>query len=558
MHYDLCTLFDRNYLLRGLALHESLSATTPDFTLYILCMDDTCYEMLSKLKLEHVELISLREFEDTKLLEAKATRTQVEYCWTCTPSLTLYLLEKHPEMHMLTYIDADLYFFDDPAPAFAEMDDASIGIMEHRYSSRWAHMAEESGVYVVQFLSFKNDPPGLAALRWWRDRCNEWCYHRVENGKLGDQRYLDDWLERFPRVIVYEHKGAGLAPWNFERYRLATRDDHVYVDDVPLIFYHFHSFSILRGGERFAPGYPEYEIGPVETELLYKPYYSAIRRAIRRVREVDPRFAYGIDDATARAYLGRVKAQRRAPLVKVIKSVPPLRWAWNTLKRLKATRGNGVTPLAPGDQRESWKAQRVAEQQKALVERQLADPMAVPPFKTFIELVNHIDAENPGRTLRLVDIGCGVGHYSALLDRYFPNRFAYTGSDYSVAMIERAREMWPSATFIVDDILESHMEYTAYDVILAGALVDVIEDFWKVVDTLMSSAGEYLILHRQRLTGGASYSTPTPGYEGQTTYATFINGEELEERARAHGLRLDAEATVSPDVLSFLFRREQP
>jgi len=58
-----CTYFDLNYLPRGLALYRSLLRTCPRFRLWILCMDDGCYDTLTRLHLPHVEVISLEEFE---------------------------------------------------------------------------------------------------------------------------------------------------------------------------------------------------------------------------------------------------------------------------------------------------------------------------------------------------------------------------------------------------------------------------------------------------------------------------------------------------------------
>ena len=94
MIYHFCTLFDKNYLFRGLALHKSLLKNCPEFKLWILCMDDITYEILIKMQLDKVELIRLSEFEDHELIKTKISRTQVEYCWTCTPSLLLYILER--------------------------------------------------------------------------------------------------------------------------------------------------------------------------------------------------------------------------------------------------------------------------------------------------------------------------------------------------------------------------------------------------------------------------------------------------------------------------------
>ena len=64
MKYNFCTLFDRNYIYKGLALHTSLLHHRPDFHLWILCMDDITFNILEKLKLEKASLIRIDEFED--------------------------------------------------------------------------------------------------------------------------------------------------------------------------------------------------------------------------------------------------------------------------------------------------------------------------------------------------------------------------------------------------------------------------------------------------------------------------------------------------------------
>ena len=70
----------------------------------------------------NVTVISLREFEDQKLLIAKENRSSGEYCWTCTPSTVLYVLD-HYDVDSCTYIDADLYFFSSPQILIDEVGD---------------------------------------------------------------------------------------------------------------------------------------------------------------------------------------------------------------------------------------------------------------------------------------------------------------------------------------------------------------------------------------------------------------------------------------------------
>ena len=58
------TLFDRNYLSRGLALYDSLEKECNDsFLLFILCMDEESYLYFSEKKMKNISLIKLDEIE---------------------------------------------------------------------------------------------------------------------------------------------------------------------------------------------------------------------------------------------------------------------------------------------------------------------------------------------------------------------------------------------------------------------------------------------------------------------------------------------------------------
>lgn len=245
--FNFCTYFDQHYLVRGLALYRSLREHCPEFRFWVLCMDGIVYQTLTELKLPGVYPIALEEFErdDEPLKIAKTNRSRIEYYFTCTPSLPLYIFNHWPEVNLITYIDADLFFFSSPVPLFDEMADDSIAIIEHRFSLN-LKSREINGIYNVGWLSFKRDNIGFACLKWWRDRCIEWCYDRLENGRFADQKYLDDWPNRFQRVVVLQHKGAGLAPWNVTNYSLCLKNEQVLIDSQHLIFFHFQGLAQIK------------------------------------------------------------------------------------------------------------------------------------------------------------------------------------------------------------------------------------------------------------------------------------------------------------------------
>ncbi len=278
--HNYCTLFDSNYLTRGLAMYESLKKHSDKFYLYIFAFDDISCDLLKKLNLEFVTVISLKKFEDKELLKVKGDRSAGEYCWTCTPSTIKYCIESY-NLDACTYLDADLYFLSNPDVLIEEMGGKSVLITEHRYTPEYDQSAT-SGIYCVQFMTFKNDENGMKALNWWRDSCNEWCYARFEDGKFGDQKYLDDWTTRFEGIHVLKNLGGGVAPWNVQQYDLSDKNFN-------LIFYHFHDFKILLNGKVDLGGY---KLAESDIEILYKPYTRYLHKITKELMKIDSKNDY--------------------------------------------------------------------------------------------------------------------------------------------------------------------------------------------------------------------------------------------------------------------------
>lgn len=287
--YNFCTLFDTNYSAQGLAMYKSLKKHCKDFHLYIFAFDETLPHILKKLHLKNTTIISLTEFEDEELLKVKPTRTRGEYCWTCSSSTILYCIEKYSLSHC-TYIDSDLCFFSDPAILIEEMsDNEDVLITSHRYTPEY-DQTSTSGKYCVQFMTFRNTENGLNILKWWRSACLEWCYNRFEDGKFGDQKYLDDWPQRFKGVHVLNHLGGGVAPWNMQQYSFSKNNRGIIGTELVsneifiLVFFHFHYLKCFRKGFFNEFRYTNYSLPDTVRKRIYNPYlltliwsYYAIR-----------------------------------------------------------------------------------------------------------------------------------------------------------------------------------------------------------------------------------------------------------------------------------------
>ena len=242
-----CTLFDSNYLSRGLALIESLREQGDKNEVAVLCLDTKSREVLEN----HAENLNIRLFtlegiigRFPELSAAQTNRKIVEFYFTLTPYLLkLSLLEK-PEGHVSIYLDADLYFFGSPNKVITDIDGSSVAIIRHNYPKRLRHLEKKYGIFNVGLMAFRNTPAGQEILDWWAERCIEWCHDFPEDGKYADQGYLNYFFNFSEKPKVLSNPGFNLAPWNTASSSLKVGSGAILVDDTPLTFFHFHGFKI--------------------------------------------------------------------------------------------------------------------------------------------------------------------------------------------------------------------------------------------------------------------------------------------------------------------------
>lgn len=297
-HY--CTLFDYRYLPQGMALHASLLKHEKDFCLWVLCMDKKVEQALQKLALPSLRIIPLESIETEELLKIKSTRSAGEYCWTLTPFLPGYVMDSNPNIHRATYIDADCYFFSSPSSILKELDDSGkdLLITPHDYLPQY-DLAWISGYYCVQFMPFCNTPGGRKVMRWWQERCLEWCYAKPDNGRFGDQKYLDDWADRFDKEVhVLRNSSLTQAPWNLQKY----------YPNAKTCMYHFHGLRLLGNNKGLA--YIGFKISEMAYQSVYLEYFSVIAENFKKMRNL------GLDPSTSKLTNGPRTVWKR------------LKWRW--------------------------------------------------------------------------------------------------------------------------------------------------------------------------------------------------------------------------------------
>jgi hypothetical protein len=286
--HSYCTYFDSGYLARGLTLIESLRAHGDSSEVLILALDEQVKSFFDTENIPGVRAIAVSELEAAtpELLPLKATRSRMEYYFTCTPLLIRQAMNDMATPGSTTiYLDADLFFFDSPSVVLAALGDDSVGIIEHRYPQHVAQRLAKYGRFNVGWVAFRDSPDGRRVLDWYADRTLEWCSDVPEGGKYADQGYLNS-FPNFTGVTVLPQAGFNLAPWNTARHQVTLAANGVVtVDSDPLVFFHFHGVRKVRSWfttSQLIYGSP---LTRVLRRNVYQPYVNALAHHERAVEQ---------------------------------------------------------------------------------------------------------------------------------------------------------------------------------------------------------------------------------------------------------------------------------
>jgi hypothetical protein len=264
----ICTYFDYNYLPRGLALFYSIKKFHNDFEFFALTFDGQSYNYLAGLHENNLRLISIAEYNSYFNISADKYPDRKQYFFSATPNICSYLFDTRPGIDVLLYLDADVYLFNSLDPLYEEFGESSIGITEHRVNPILKLFVKHYGKYVIGVNLFRNSEAGRKCLREWKDECTSWY-----QGKPGyplkffsDQIFLDSWKTKYNEVKVITNIGINTSYWNAVNYTFKKINDEYFVDNHPLIIYHFS--SLRKENDNTWNTYSIYGLASVKNILL--------------------------------------------------------------------------------------------------------------------------------------------------------------------------------------------------------------------------------------------------------------------------------------------------
>lgn len=126
-----CTLVDKRKIVRLLAMYESLNRYMPQFVLWVCCMDEKSYSILSEMNIPNLILLDSKNIEVDDLNNVMLSWGKDRYINLIKSGLSYFILKNNHSVEKLLYLDPDIYFFSDPSMLFEAWQEGCIFV--HRF-----------------------------------------------------------------------------------------------------------------------------------------------------------------------------------------------------------------------------------------------------------------------------------------------------------------------------------------------------------------------------------------------------------------------------------------
>jgi SAM-dependent methyltransferase len=192
-----------------------------------------------------------------------------------------------------------------------------------------------------------------------------------------------------------------------------------------------------------------------------------------------------------------------------------------------------------------WLAARTVSRQERAYRGLIAAMKRGEPRIDFKVAAEAVDATGITRP-RLLEVGCGSGCYSEVLATLLPNGVAYTGVDYSQAMIARARLHYPSTAFEVADATRLPYADASFDIVFNGVSLMHIIDYHAAIGEAARVASRYCIFHTVPVFDDFQTTFLRKYAYGAPVVEIIFGKQELMSLCHEAGLRLEREWACIP------------
>jgi hypothetical protein len=275
------TFANAKYLPQLLSMLESFEKNVESSRIAVVALDKETSKSVRQLKFSHVDIFSITDLEMhvPQLSVAINDRSLSEYFFTLTSALPFFLFKVYPRHEFVVYIDADLFFFNNPEKCITSLNDKdNVLLTSHNFAIKNSAL-KVYGEFNTGFVAFRNNIYGTRVARWWLEKCLEWCKDLTEGGRFADQKYLEGFSNIAPGVVTSQDFGLNLGPWGLNSLSdITSKNNSVYVNSQPLVAFHFSGLQWNRIFAILGLSPYRYRVSKLVYGLVYAPYLRSIHR----------------------------------------------------------------------------------------------------------------------------------------------------------------------------------------------------------------------------------------------------------------------------------------
>lgn len=238
------TVATPNYLAHAKSLRRSFLLHQPDCR-FIICLVD--YELPQRID-KDIEIISLSQLTDSRIKGMTERYNPFELSCALKPFFAYHILSQNKINDRLVYLDCDTRVFD----RFTNISNAAIIISPHRTVNVNFLPGMDNfsvidvlryGVYNAGYFELTHKPEALKFLDWWMNLLENHGYDRPDKHLFMDQPWLNAVHSYFDDVYVNKNPGYNVSYWNLIERKITRENNKWFVNNTPLVFYHFAKFN---------------------------------------------------------------------------------------------------------------------------------------------------------------------------------------------------------------------------------------------------------------------------------------------------------------------------
>lgn len=184
-----------------------------------------------------------------------------------------------------------------------------------------------------------------------------------------------------------------------------------------------------------------------------------------------------------------------------------------------------------------WQSEDIPDQQRALVERQLADlrrGKVASVFRVASAAVRATKLRDP----LLLELGCASGYYQRALSMLLGYDIRYIGLDYSRALLQQGARYDPGIRLLAGDATAVPLRDGCCDIAFSSALLMHVPDYVAALRETVRLSREWIIFHRTPIVISHQTTYIRKEAYGVPVVELIFNERELLDQIQRCGLRL--------------------